>query len=418
MPLPWRPRFSFAGAILVVAAALPVAAASRASRSWTANDFQPLTRARIADLPPAEQPPWLAYWTASEERLARMSKRPSADVSPDTLLSTPPKGGAHSKGLRQDAGPAWYASEEAAVIADRVVASQSAAGAWQKGNDYTMPPARPSGESGAWISGTFDNHATISELRFLARVVSAASGDARAVRRREAFQRGLGYIFAAQYPNGGFPQIYPLAGGYHDGVTFNDDAMTEALALLRDVARGGGEFAFVPPPLRREAHARFARGLRCVLAAQLRDAGGRPTAWCQQYDPLTLQPAAARNFEPIADAAQESAALALLLMTVPDPSPEIVVAVEGAVAWFHRTALHDVKWESRSELVAAPGAPLLWARFYEPGTTTPIFGDRDRSIHYDVAKISSERRAGYAWFGTWPAAALAGYEAWRNTVRR
>ena len=33
---------------------------------------------------------------------------------------------------------------------------------------------------------------------------------------RAAFQRGLEYIFAAQYPNGGFPQIYPLAGGYHD----------------------------------------------------------------------------------------------------------------------------------------------------------------------------------------------------------
>jgi PelA/Pel-15E family pectate lyase len=160
-----------------------------------------------------------------------------------------------------------------------------------------------------------------------------------------------------------------------------------------------------------------------VLASQLRDADGRRTAWAQQYDPLTLRPAPARNFEPIGDAAQESSALALLLMSVPDSTAEIVTAVDGVIAWFQRTALRDLKWvrvppENRGEVVASPGAPPLWARLYESGTNMPIFGDRDRTIHYDVAEISAERRAGYGWFGTWPAAALERYGAWKKASAR
>jgi PelA/Pel-15E family pectate lyase len=38
------------------------------------------------------------------------------------------------------------------------------------------------------------------------------------------------YLLAAQFPNGGWPQVWPLEGGYHDAVTFNDNAVSEAAA--------------------------------------------------------------------------------------------------------------------------------------------------------------------------------------------
>jgi len=236
----------------------------------------------------------------------------------------------------------------------------------------------------------------------------------------EAFLRGLRYVFAAQYPNGGFPQVYPLVGGYHDSVTFNDDAMTHALELLRDVASGGPEFAFVPAELRKEAGSRMERGIRCILATQIKTVEGHRTIWCQQYDALTLQPCAARNFEPIAACAAESAYLTKFLMSLPNPSSEIASAVDSAMAWFRLTALHDIIWSRRANdarPVATPGASPLWARFYELNTDKPIFGDRDRTIHYTVAELSPERRAGYSWYGTWPASALERYDAWRKEVR-
>jgi PelA/Pel-15E family pectate lyase len=96
----------------------------------------------------------------------------------------------------------------------------------------------------------------------------------------------------------------------------------------------------------------------------------------------------------------------------------VVAAVEGATAWFRRTALPDLAWRRSGaegeQLVAAPGAPLLWARLYELGTDKPVFGDRDRTIHYVVGEISPERRNGYGWYGDWPAGVMEAYQTWRH----
>ncbi|WP_204266508.1 pectate lyase, partial [Enterobacter hormaechei] len=73
----------------------------------------------------------------------------------------------------------------------------------------------------AWsYVGTIDNNATTSELRFLARVQAMAPG-AEGERYRAAFLKGVRYLLEAQFPNGGWPQIYPLQGGYHDALTYN-----------------------------------------------------------------------------------------------------------------------------------------------------------------------------------------------------
>jgi len=54
----------------------------------------------------------------------------------------------------------------------------------------------------------------------------------------------------------------------------------------------------------------------------------------------------------------------------------------------------------------------LWARMYEPGTNRPIFGDRDRTVHYVYDELSSERKNGYGWYGTWPESALTEFKTW------
>ena len=400
-----------------------LAFAARTPHAWPPDAFVPLTAARIDALPAGERADWRAYWAASEKLNRQMPHRPPPDASPLQPLSTPPKGGLHTEGLRLGESSAWYASAAARTTADRVVAAQLPCGGWDKGMHYTQP-AGPNTLAPRTEPGTYDNDATIYELRFLARVIAAGDGDApRRAGWRAAFQCGLRFVFESQYPNGGFPQYYPLRGGYHDGVTFNDDAMVHVLALLRDVAEGSRSFGFVDPAAREEAAARLGRGVDCVLATQLHGSDGRLTVWCQQYDPLTLRAAAARNFEPIADCSRESASIVLFLMTLPDPSPRIVAAVDGAVAWFRATALHDLRVKRapadlRGEAVPAPGAPPLWARYYEPGTATPIFGDRDRTIHYDLREVSPERVAGYSWYTDLPSRVLAGVDGWHERAAR
>ncbi|HWA88154.1 MAG TPA: pectate lyase, partial [Opitutus sp.] len=357
------PAARFALALFVPSLAL----ATRPPHGWPPNAFLPLTAARIAALPAGERPAWEAYWSASEKLNRRMPHRPGPDASPSHPLASPPKGGLHTKGLRLDEDAAWYASSIAQTTADRAAAAQLPCGGWDKGMDYTRPSV-PRTEVQTEEPGTFDNDATIFELRFLARVIAAAGSgeDPRRAAWRTAFQRGLRFVCDSQYPNGGFPQYYPLRGGYHDGVTFNDDAMVHALELLRDIAEGARAYAFVDTAAREEAAERLGRGIDCVLATQLHAPDGRLTVWCQQYDPLTLRAAAARNFEPVADCARESAVIVLFLMSLPDPAPKIVAAVDGAVAGFRETALHDLRVrrapaDGRGEAGPSPGAPPLWA---------------------------------------------------------
>jgi PelA/Pel-15E family pectate lyase len=139
--------------------------------------------------------------------------------------------------------------------------------------------------------------------------------------------------------------------------------------------------------------------------------------WAQQHDALTLKPCAARNFEPLAECSSESVGLVQFLMRIPRPSPEIIASVDGAMAWFPQRALRGVAWDRHATtgtaLTPAPNGPDLWARFYEIGTGRPIFGERDRTVHYSVTELSSERRLGYGWYNSRAAALPGQYAAWK-----
>jgi PelA/Pel-15E family pectate lyase len=238
-------------------------------------------------------------------------------------------------------------------------------------------PLRQKGESfviGHSYVGTIDNDDTVGELRFLARVQAQLLGADGQV-YRNAFVKGVRYLLNAQYPNGGFPQVYPLQGWYHDAITFNDDAMAHVLELLATVAAREGDYRFVPAVLAGEARDASARGVKLLLAAQVVVNGVR-TGWGQQQDALTLTPAGARNYEPAALASHESGSL---LMRLPDPSPEVVGAVHAGAAWLKRAALHNVEWTHKSpegrHLACKPGAAAIWARYYDIASGKPISGN-------------------------------------------
>ena len=190
--------------------------------------------------------------------------------------------------------------------------------------------------------------------------------------------------------------------------------MLHALILVRNAGNGTGDFAFVPAATRAAAAQAAQRAHATLLDAQVVVNGGR-TIWAQQYAPLTLQPVGARNFEPLALATGESASVLRFLMAEPNPSPQVRAAIEAGVAWFRAHALADLEWTRGGDprLVAKSGA-VLWARFYDPRTAKPILGDRDLSVHDDVAEISPERRRGYSWFNTGGTSLLAAYDKWKR----
>ncbi len=315
--------------------------------------------------------------------------------------------------------PEWYASAAARTVADSVIQYQSTQGGWPKSTNLAVAPRSPEDipPEGRGRANSFDNDATTLPMEFLARMVQA-TGDGR---YRESFLRGLDYTFAAQYPNGGWPQFFPLRGEYYDRITYNDGAMIRVLIIVRDVAAGQSPYAFVDAGRRARAAAAVQRGIDCILKTQIKQ-DGKLTAWCAQHDERTLAPAWARAYEPPSLSGGETAGIVRFLMSVERPSPEIVAAIEGAVAWLQAVAIKGVRLDripgpdGRTErrLVKDPAAPPLWARFYELGTDRPLYLDRDSILNHDYAKVGYERRSGYDYHGTWATSLLAkDYPAWR-----
>lgn len=392
-----------------------VAPVSIAAIIGTNPPARPLTPTAIATLPAAEQAAWQQYLARSRKQAATDSGFLTRELRSAGLTEAlvPEKGGS----LSLDHTPEWFGTEEARRIADHLVSFQTPAGGWSKNTAMAERPRRTGERFGfeAGYDGTFDNDGTIHPLRFLAKTITGSPTE-RSANWRAAFFRGIEYTLAAQYPNGGWPQVWPLVGEYHDSITFNDGAMSNIMRFLRDVASGRDEFSFVPAALRQRADASVARGIECVLASQIiRD--GKLTAWCQQHDLLTLAPTSARNYEMIAQSTAESAGLMLFLIELPNQNPSTIRAVHAAASWLERTALHDLAYKHTAandgrHLVPAPGAGRIWARYCEIGSNRPLFGDRDKTIHDNVDEISRERRDGYAWFVTTPENALKRYAVW------
>ncbi len=317
---------------------------------------------------------------------------------------------------------AWFYSPAGRVAADTVLGYQSKHGAWPKNTDLLVAPT-PELLAAVEQDGkanTIDNGATTLPIRFLARAVEA-TGETR---YREAVLRGIDYLLASQYPNGGFPQFFPLRKGYYSHITYNDGAMILALELLRDLAAGRAPFVFVDAARRTRAAKAVQRGIECILKTQVRQAG-RLTVWCAQHDERTLAPAWARKYEPPSLSGSESVGVVRFLMAIERSAPEIVAAVEGAVAWFRAVPIVGQRVESvpvpggkpDRRLVADPAAPPLWARFYDLETNRPLYMDRDSKPLGDFSQVSYERRSGYGYHGDWPAALLTrDYPAWRTRL--
>jgi len=329
----------------------------------------------------------------------------------------------------------WYAREEAARIADNMLLYQRESGGWPKNVD--MARALSEAEKGrlraekSRADSTLDNGATHTQLRHLAKACTATKRE----RFKTAFLKGLDYLLAAQQPSGGWPQSYPKAGGYAKLITFNDGAMIGAMTVLRDVAEKKPDYAFVDEARRSQAAEAVQRGVECILNRQI-VIDGEPTVWCQQHDPQTFEPRGARSFEPPALCSAESVGIVKFLMQIERPSPEVIAAIQGAVAWFEkvkivgREQVRKTMPDGRpdSVIVDNPEAPPQWARFYycgdlgrrwklavdEIAINQPIFADRDCKVHDTQAAISRERRTGYSWMGPYANGLLQrSYPAWQ-----
>lgn len=318
----------------------------------------------------------------------------------------------------------FLTTPEAARIADNVLLYQQTTGGWPK-NIRMQSVLTPEDHEKALKlkdkvnESTIDNGATSTEIQYLARMYNATGVE----KYKEAAIRGIEYLFKSQYPNGGWPQFWPRPKGYYTHITYNDNAMINVMKLLRDIYEKRAPYQFVPENIVEQARASFDKGVSCILATQIKK-DNKLTVWCAQHDEVTLEPAKARAYELPSFSGQESDDIVLLLMTIPNPSPEIIASVEGAVEWFKTSQVTGLKKEFFTDangkkdyrMVPCTDCEPLWARFYDLDTNQPFFSDRDGVKKNDIAEIGHERRNGYSWYNNHGSKVLKKYDQWKKKL--
>lgn len=320
--------------------------------------------------------------------------------------------------------PEWYGSDEAKQVAENVLLSQKEIGGWEKNKAYHKRFSKTERahyiNDKSEVGATFDNDATILELRFLAKIYSQVKDE----RYKQAFEKGLNYILIAQYENGGWPQFFPVRKGsvaYSGHITYNDNAMVNIMKMVKEIISNSEEYASLQISSNTRARAKeaFDKGIQCFLDTQI-IYNGQPTVWCAQHDSLTLAPAKARSYELPSFSGSESVGIVSLLMDIENPSPAIITSINGAIQWFENNKIEGIRIETEIKkggkknriVVEDPDAPALWGRFYDLETCKIYFCSRDGIKKNTLAEISDERRNGYSWYINGPEKVLKKYPEW------
>ena len=207
-------------------------------------------------------------------------------------------------------------------------------------------------------NATFDDSNSAEAARYLMRFYASTLESAY----HAPLVKALDFFVRAQYPNGAWPQRYPLSREFsHDGLpdytsfyTLNDGAAAANVMTLVAGYELLGDERYLEAAK---------RGVDFMIAVQGPEG---QAAWAEQYDPKTMEPAAARTHEPAGFVVRESAETIRLLETfyLMTGSARYLRPVPGAIAWFERV---------NRETVEQKRPP---ARYYQLGSNLPVYVTR------------------------------------------
>lgn len=185
-----------------------------------------------------------------------------------------------------------------------------------------------------YANSTFDDDVTSDAARFLLRIYLEKLDPAY----KPPLDKAIGFILESQYPNGGWPQRYPLKydfnkhghPDYTSFYTFNDDVIWENIHFLIQCYLTLGEERLLDP---------IYRGMNFYLLAQ--DECG---AWGQQLD-MGMQTAGARTYEPAAFMPSTTFTNAMLLLKFYQYTGDrkFITRIPEAIRWLEETKLPEEK---------------------------------------------------------------------------
>jgi PelA/Pel-15E family pectate lyase len=277
-----------------------------------------------------------------------------------------------------------YYLDSARRAADAIVFGQHPLGGWQYFIDFDPAGLPEWYETDAsrfrwgyeeyrhyYGNATFDDRVTADAALFLLRFYRVTHEAAY----REPVLKALNFVLTAQYPNGAWPQRFPLRYEFaHDGLpdytsfyTLNDGATLANVELMYDAYDTLGDSRYFDS---------VRRAMDALLALQGPD---DQAAWAEQHGP-NMRPIAARTHEPAGYVVRESYMSVVMLeeFYLRTGDARYLASVPRCLDWFDRI--------NREAAAAKYPTPRYW----EPGTNKPLYVVRTQ-------ELTSEGYGKYIW---------------------
>jgi hypothetical protein len=304
-------------------------------------------------------------WAVSEDFATRWGEIPARPTQIWVQAATPLMATTLLDAYDATGDPFYREAARKAI--DALIAGQLPPGGWHYFIDFDPAGTRAWYETAAsrftfgyeeyrhfYGNATFDDRVTPDAAAALLRFYLTT----REAAYRAPLLKALNFVLEAQFPNGAWPQRYPLRDEYRrEGFpdytsyhTLNDGAMTGNVELLLKAHEAFGDARYL------EATRRAADFL---IAAQGPEG---QAAWAEQFG-RDLKPIKARSHEPAGFVIRESqdAIYLLELAYLVTGESRYLAPVPGCLAWFDRVNREAI------ELKRPP------ARYWEPGTNLPVY---------------------------------------------
>ena len=260
--------------------------------------------------------------------------------------------------------------DNARRVANALIRGQHPAGGWHYFIDFDMPGIRKwynevASRCWGWEeyyhyygNCTYDDDVTSSAARFLMHLYMTTLNPVY----REPLTKALDFILESQFPNGAWPQRYPLMYDYpHDGhedytsfYTFNDNVIRNNIMLFLEAYEKLGNKEYKKAAI---------RGMNFYIISQYGNAQG---GWAQQYD-HNMNPAWARSYEPAAICSRTTFEniYDLLDFYRITGNRRYLRGIPDAIEWLERSVISELTGEYTH---------ALW---YEPVTNNPLYCHRE-----------------------------------------
>lgn len=228
-------------------------------------------------------------------------------------------------------------------VADLIVALQNEDGGFQVLPDnYEMSQKETGLGSMKDVSSVY-NGATTSELKYLAKYITANKPEDS--KYQDAFVKGIKYLLTTQHDNGGWSMNPGSGSGFNDNIEVGNNAMTEVLTLLSDIAiLNNQDYVFARKAMNvDEIKSAVEKGNDFIVKSQISN-NNKKSGWATQYDKsgnVTM----GHTYERESVSSYTTKDVIDYLMTIHNPSQDIKDAVESAYSWLKDVKIADKEQE-------------------------------------------------------------------------